>query len=172
MVQGLSSAKGVLALLGEQDNVVVLFALKRLVALMDTFWHEVSAELPLIEELAASDTLADETRRLASLVASQVYFHLGDYSNSVSHALAAGTAFDATTRSLFTDTILSRCIDTYVAYQETPESERAELPSKLEELFVSLTKSWVIENETQADLKEMVGFTVRARRLDFLEKVM
>ncbi|KAL7699549.1 proteasome regulatory non-ATP-ase subunit 2 [Lotmaria passim] len=172
MVQGLSSAKGVLALLGEQDNVVVLFALKRLVALMDTFWHEVSAELPLIEELAASDTLADETRRLASLVASQVYFHLGDYSNSVSHALAAGTAFDATTRSLFTDTILSRCIDTYVAYQETPESERAELPSKLEELFVSLTKSWVIENETQADLKEMVGFTVRARRLDFLEKVL
>ncbi|KPI89460.1 putative proteasome regulatory non-ATP-ase subunit 2 [Leptomonas seymouri] len=172
MVQGLSSAKGVLALLGEQDNVVVLFALKRLVMLMDTFWHEVSAELPLIEELAASDTLADETRRLASLVASQVYFHLSDYSNSVNHALAAGTAFDATTRSLFTDTILSRCIDTYVAYQETPESERAELPPKLEELFVSLTKSWVVENETLADMKEMVGFTVRARRLDFLEKVL
>ncbi|KPA85288.1 putative proteasome regulatory non-ATP-ase subunit 2 [Leptomonas pyrrhocoris] len=172
MVHGLSSAKGVLALLGEQDNVVVLFALKRLSALMDTFWHEVSAELPLIEELAASGTLADETRRLASLVASQVYFHLGDYSNSVNHALAAGTAFDATTRSLFTDTILSRCIDTYVVFQETPESERAELPPKLEELFVSLTKSWVMENETVADLKEMVGFTVRARRLDFLEKVL
>jgi 26S proteasome regulatory subunit N2 len=172
MVQGLSSAKGVLALLGEQDSVVVLFALKRLSSLMDTFWHEVSAELPLIEELAASDTLADETRRLASLVASQVYFHLGDYSNSVNHALAAGTAFDATTRSLFTDTILSRCIDTYVAYQETPESERGALPPKLEELFVSLTKSWVVENESLADLKEMVGFTVRARRLDFLEKVL
>lgn len=172
MVQGLSSAKGVLALLGEKDNVVVLFALKRLASLMDTFWHEVSAELPLIEELAASDTLADETRRLASLVASQVYFHLGDYTNSVNHALAAGTAFDATTRSLFTDTILSRCIDTYVTYQETPESEREELPPKLEELFVSLTRSWVAENETLADLKEMVGFTVRARRLDFLEKVL
>lgn len=172
MVQGLSSAKAVLALLSEAENLVVLFALKRLSSLMDTFWHEVSAKLPLIEELAASEKLADETRRLASLVASQVYFHLGDYSNSVKHALAAGTAFDATTRSLFTDTILSRCIDTYVAYQETPESERAELPPKLEELFVSLTKSWVMENETMADLKEMVGFTVRAFRLDFLEKVL
>ncbi|KAG5474417.1 hypothetical protein LSCM1_03199 [Leishmania martiniquensis] len=172
MVQGLSSAKAVLALLSEQENLVVLFALKRLSSLMDTFWHEVSAELPLIEELAASEKLADETRRLASLVASQVYFHLGDYSNSVKHALAAGTAFDATTRSLFTDTILSRCIDTYVAYQEAPEGERAELPPKLEELFVSLTRSWVLENETMADLKEMVGFTVRALRLDFLEKVL
>ncbi|KAG5474750.1 hypothetical protein GH5_04052 [Leishmania sp. Ghana 2012 LV757] len=172
MVQGLSSAKAVLALLSEQENLVVLFALKRLSSLMDTFWHEVSGELPLIEELAASEKLADETRRLASLVASQVYFHLGDYSNSVKHALAAGTAFDATTRSLFTDTILSRCIDTYVVYQETPESERAELPPKLEELFVSLTRSWVMENETLADLKEMVGFTVRALRLDFLEKVL
>ncbi|KAG5498337.1 hypothetical protein JIQ42_03143 [Leishmania sp. Namibia] len=172
MVQGLSSAKAVLALLSEQENLVVLFALKRLSSLMDTFWHEVSGELPLIEELAASEKLADETRRLASLVASQVYFHLGDYSNSVKHALAAGTAFDATTRSLFTDTILSRCIDTYVVYQETPETERAELPPKLEELFVSLTRSWVMENETLADLKEMVGFTVRALRLDFLEKVL
>ncbi|KAG5500502.1 hypothetical protein JKF63_03596 [Porcisia hertigi] len=172
MVQGLSSAKAVLALLSEQDNLVVLFALKRLSSLMDTFWHEVSAELLLIEELAASEKLADETRRLASLVASQVYFHLGDYSNSVKHALAAGTAFDATTRSLFTDTILSRCIDTYVVYQETPLSEREPLPPKLEELFVSLTKSWVLENETLADLKEMVGFTVRALRLDFLERVL
>ncbi|CAJ1030076.1 putative HEAT repeat/26S proteasome regulatory subunit RPN2 C-terminal domain containing protein [Leishmania utingensis] len=172
MTQVLSSAKAVLALLSEEENLVVLFALKRLSSLMDTFWHEVSAKLPLIEELAASEKLADETRRLASLVASQVYFHLGDYSNSVKHALAAGTAFDATTRSLFTDTILSRCIDTYVVYQETPESEREELPPKLEELFVSLTKSWVLENETTADLKEMVGFTVRALRLDFLEKVL
>ncbi|KAG5475090.1 hypothetical protein CUR178_04540 [Leishmania enriettii] len=172
MVQGLSSAKAVLALLSEQENLVVLFALKRLSSLMDTFWHEVSGELHLIEELAASEKLADETRRLASLVASQVYFHLGEYSDSVKHALAAGTAFDATTRSLFTDTILSRCIDTYVVYQETPERERAELPPKLEELFVSLTRSWVMENETLADLKEMVGFTVRALRLDFLEKVL
>ncbi|KAK7194777.1 proteasome regulatory non-ATP-ase subunit 2 [Novymonas esmeraldas] len=172
MVQGLSSAKAVLALLSEEDNVVVLFALKRLSALMDTFWHEVSGELAYIESLAASTRLADETRRLASLVASQVYFHLGDYSRSMNQALAAGTAFDATTRSLFTDTILSRCIDTYVEYQETAESERGELPPRLETLFVSLTRSWVLENETMAALKEMVGFTVRARRLDFLETVL
>lgn len=172
MAHGLSSAKGVLSLLGEKDSMVVFFALTRLSALMDTFWYEVSADLALIEELAASESLSTETRQLASLVASQVYFHLGDYGNSVMYALNAGTAFDGTTRSLFTDTILSRCIDTYVQHQEAPEGERPELPPKLEELFVSLTKAWVLENESAEEVKEMVGFTVRSRRLDFLEKVL
>lgn len=44
-----SSAKGVLSLLRESDNAIILFALRQLNDLMDTFWCEISADLPIIE---------------------------------------------------------------------------------------------------------------------------
>lgn len=229
MVHMISSAKGVLALLRESDNAILLFALKRLVDLMDTFWCEIASDLPLVEELNESASLTEETRKLAALVASQVYFHLGAFDESVHYALAAGNAFDGTKRSLFTDTILSRCIDLYVENQERREAAESaavvganntttaadaaggggggvgssdaasvaavgspvtnntnanantntnaatvapELDPRLEELFVSLTRAWIIENESLAQVKEIVGFTIRARRLDFLERVL
>lgn len=171
MVQMMSSSKGILALLREKDNAILLFALRRLMELMDTFWCEVAADLPLIEELYESTSLTLETRKLAALVASQVYFHLGAYDESVHFALAAGNAFDGSMRSLFTDTILSRCIDQYVARQERPEELREPVDPRLEDLFVSLTKSWILKDESE-EIRELVGFTIRARRLDFLETVL
>lgn len=209
MVQTVSSAKGVLALLRESDNAVLLFALKRLLALMDTFWCDIASDIPLIEELHESASLTEETRNLAALVASQVYFHLGVLDDSVHFALAAGSAFDGSKRSLFTDTILSRCIDQYVEYQEHHQraadaallsqgshaaaaggneeggssstaaaaaaasaAGQTQLDPRLETLFVSLTNSWVLEHEGPSEVKEIVGFTIRARRLDFLERVL
>lgn len=169
---GVSSARGVLSLLRETDNSILLFALKRVCELMDTYWHEISIDLPLIVELNESESLTTETRQLAALVASYVYFHLGELDDSVQSALAAGPAFDGSKRSLFTDTILSRCIDMYVQYQESPEDSRLPIDPKLEALFVSLTQQWMLQDESMNEVKEMVGFTIRARRLDFLERVL
>ncbi|EPY24234.1 26S proteasome regulatory subunit N2 [Strigomonas culicis] len=169
---GVSSAKAALALLHDTDNSVLVFALKRVVQLMDTYWCEASAELPIIEELYESASLTDEARQLAALAASQVYFHLGAYDESIHFALAAGNVFDGAVRSLYTDTLLSRCIDRYVAYQEQLPEARGELDPRLETLFVSLTRSWMLQGESVADVKEMVGFTIRARRIDFLERVL
>eukprot|EP00796_Vickermania_ingenoplastis_P008253 gene8253-5773_t len=165
---GVSSAKGTLALLREQDSSIVLFALERIDKLMETFWYEISSDLPIIEELHETSTLPEPTRKMAALVASRVYFHLGELDASVNFALAAGTAFDSTSRSLFTDTILCRCIDQYVSHQENHK----ELDPRLETLFISLTQTWVLQNETFEDVKEMIGFTLRARRLDFLSTVL
>ncbi|KEG11805.1 proteasome regulatory non-ATPase subunit 2 [Trypanosoma grayi] len=170
MVLGLSSSKGVLALLRESDPDVLQFALKRLRELVDTYWYEISSDLALIEELHESSDLTEETRRLAALVASHVYFHLGVYNESVHFALAAGPAFNYVERSLFTDTILSRCIDQFVQYQEQPEGSRGELDPRLECLFTALTNKWIMQDDTP--VKELVGFTIRARRLDFLHKVL
>lgn len=168
MTLKVSSAKGTLALLREGDGSVVQFALQRLDKLMETFWFEISGDLPIIEELHDTPSLPEETRKMAALVASRVYFHLGEFDSSVHFALAAGTAFDSTKRSLFTDTILCRCIDLYVQTQEKHE----ELDPRLETLFISLTQSWVLQNESFEDVKEMIGFTLRARRLDFLGTVL
>lgn len=170
MTIGLSSSKGVLALLGDFDPAVRHFALKRLLELVDTYWYEISTELPQIEELYESKNLMEETRMLAALVASQVYFHLGAYKESVHFALRAGSAFNHVERSLFTDTILSCCIDQFVEYNEKPEDARGELDPRLEELFTTLTETWIKRDDTP--VRELVGFTIRARRLDFLEKVL
>ncbi|CCW62320.1 unnamed protein product [Phytomonas sp. EM1] len=166
------SAKAVLALLRDSNESVILFALKRLVDLMDTFWCEVAADLPLIEELQESENLSLKTRKLAALVTSQVYFHLGAYDDSVHHALQAGEAFDGMPRSLFTDTILSRCIDQYIEQQELKEGEPQKTDPRLETLFVSLTKQWVQNDDSMDEAKELVGLTILARRLDFLEIVL
>ncbi|KAH8609694.1 putative HEAT repeats protein [Trypanosoma vivax] len=170
MVAGLSSSKGVLSLLRESDPDVLQFALKRLRTLVDTFWYEISTDLSLIEELNESSDLAEETRQTAALIASHVYFHLGAYNESVNYALAAGPAFNYVERSLFTDTILSRCIDQFVLSQEQPEETRGKLDPRLESLFTALTNKWILQEDTP--VKELVGFTIRARRLDFLEKVL
>ncbi|RNF10697.1 putative proteasome regulatory non-ATP-ase subunit 2 [Trypanosoma rangeli] len=170
MVVGLSSSKGVLALLGESDPDVLQFALKRLRELVDTYWYEISPDLPLIEELHESSDLSEDTRMLAALVASHVHFHLGAYNDSVHFALEAGTAFNYVERSLFTDTILSCCIDQFVQYQEQPEETRGKLDPRLDNLFTALTNKWILQEGTP--VRELVGFTIRARRLDFLEKVL
>lgn len=170
---GVSSAKGNLALLRESDSSIILFALQRLEKLMETFWYEVSGDLTLIEEICENNSLPDDTRKLAALVASRVYFHLGALDASVNFALSAGNAFDSTKRSLFTDTILCRCIDQYILHQEANEKgSPIVVDPRLETLFISITQSWVIQNETFDDVKEMIGFTLRARRLDFLSTVL
>ncbi|EKG06285.1 proteasome regulatory non-ATPase subunit 2, putative [Trypanosoma cruzi] len=170
MVVGLSSSKGILALLNETDADVIQFALKRLLELVDTYWYEISPDLPLIEELHESCDLSEETRMLAALVASNVHFHLGAYNDSVHFALEAGTAFNYMERSLFTDTILSCCIDQFVQYQEQPEETRGKLDPRLDSLFTALTNKWILQEGTP--VRELVGFTIRARCLDFLEKVL
>lgn len=170
MTACLSSSKGILALLRDSDPEILQFALQRLRGLVDTYWYEISSELSPIEELSESKNLSENTRMLAALVASHVYFHLGAYKESVHFALRAGTAFNYVERSLFTDTILSCCIDQFVQNQEEPESTRPKLDSRLETLFTALTNTWIMQKDTP--VRELVGFTIRARRLDFLEKVL
>lgn len=166
---GVSSAKGTLSLLQEQDNTIITFALQQLDKLMDTYWHEISGSLSDIEAIHVSPSVPEETRQFAALIASRVYFHLGEFDQSVNFALAAGKAFDSTKRSLFTDTILCRCIDQYVQHQKSQDSV---LDPRLETLFIALNESWVLQNETLEDVKEMIGFALHARRVDFLRRIL
>jgi len=54
-------------------------------------------------------------RQLAALVLSKVYYHLEEYNDSMTFALAAGDLFKLDAPGEFEETIISKCIDQYIA---------------------------------------------------------
>ena len=100
-----STASGLLAMLSEPSPALVSAALTRLLAVVDTSWHEVAESLPDLEAIAeggsaatAADaedagpglSLDDASRRTAAAIASRVYFHLEEPVQSLRLALDAG----------------------------------------------------------------------------------
>jgi len=47
-------------------------------------------------------------RKLAALVASKVYFHLGSFEDSLTYALGAEDMFDVNSRTEYVDTIIGK----------------------------------------------------------------
>ena len=192
-MSGLSSIKGLLSLLRETDEVIVSFALGRINDLLDEFWYEMGpTDISLVEEHYENSSATQETRELAAIIASRTYFHLGAYDDAVEYALAAGARFRSE-RSLFSDTILACCIDLYVKQREaaalqgvvlgasasTGEAAAASaaeadaaVDPRLASLFTTLADQWQADEHFAVGVKELVGFFIRARRLDLLEKVL
>jgi 26S proteasome regulatory subunit N2 len=54
-------------------------------------------------------------RQLASLVLAKVFYHLGEYDESMNFALGAGDLFKLDRAGEFEETIISKCIDTYIS---------------------------------------------------------
>lgn len=66
------------------------------------FYHTqpvLTSELILRESLYESDDLPNETRHSAALLASKVYYFLGEYDEALSFALGAGSAFQTEARA-------------------------------------------------------------------------
>lgn len=74
-------------------------------------------------------------RQLAALVCAKVYYHLQAYNESMSFALAAGDLFRLDAPGEFEETIISKCVDQYIAVsssRHTPTKHTkvdAELPA-------------------------------------------
>jgi 26S proteasome regulatory subunit N2 len=118
MVRPQFTATGALALLSEPDVVFKQHALKALNPLVPQFWAEISEHIasmsvckachlcPLLtnffnrrEALYESSDLSKEARDLAALLASKVYYFLGESDEALSFALGAGNAFEAEART-------------------------------------------------------------------------
>lgn len=54
-------------------------------------------------------------RELAAIVASKVYYHLQEYNESMAFALGAGKYFKLDHPGEYEDTIISKCVDTFIA---------------------------------------------------------
>ncbi|KAK5993000.1 26S proteasome non-ATPase regulatory subunit 1 [Cladobotryum mycophilum] len=110
---GLVSATGVLAFLSDEEPELKVFALQTLNDDIDTIWTEVAGSLSQIEALYEDESFSE--RQLAALVLAKVYYHLQAYNDSMVFALAAGDLFKLDAPSEFEETIISKCVDQYIA---------------------------------------------------------
>lgn len=139
---GLISATGVVGFLSESDPELQIFALKKLNEEIDSLWTEVAGSVGRIEALYEDEHFPE--RELAALVAAKVYYNLQEYDESMVFALGAGKLFDINREGEFEDTIISRCVDTYIALSTvnstaTPASTISQAPAQLTTAFPSTT---------------------------------
>ena len=121
VVPSLTSVAGVTALLDEQVPKLQSYALQKLNKLVDRFWTELADAVARIEELYEDESFTD--RRLAALVASKVYFYLGEFEDALNFALGAEALFDVDQRNEYIETVVSKAIDQYVASAATHRQE-------------------------------------------------
>lgn len=110
---GFPSAAGLVGFLSEPDHALQVFALERLNADIDSIWTEVSGSVGQIEALYEDESFPN--RELAALVAAKVYYQLQEYNESMVFALGAGKLFNLDHPGEFEETIVAKCIDTYIA---------------------------------------------------------
>lgn len=159
-----------LALLDEEDPSLKFYALKSLDSVVNEFWPEISNSLVDIEELYDDESF--EGRNLAALVASKVYYSLGDYESSVKFILASGNQFDVNEDSEFVETIVSKCIEKYVELRknsfEKAETGSVENDSKLKNIFEKMLVKCVNDN----NLNIAIGISLESCRLDVIDQLI
>lgn len=135
---GLTSAAGVVGFLSEPDHELQIFALRKLNEQIDSLWTEVAGSVGEIEALYEDPSFPE--RELAALVAAKVYYNLQEYNESMVFALGAGKLFDLDHEGEFEDTIISKCVDTYIALSGTSLlSSSSQPPPQLTTAFPSTT---------------------------------
>ncbi|KAI9762783.1 MAG: proteasome regulatory particle base subunit [Chaenotheca gracillima] len=139
---GLTSAAGLVGFLSEPDPDLQVFALRTLNDEVDLLWTEVADSVGQIEALYEDESFPE--RELAALVTAKVYYHLQEYNESMVFALGAGKLFNLDAAGEFEDTIISKCVDTYIALSAmhnpaTPASTVNQPPPQLTAAFPQST---------------------------------
>ncbi|KAI9782546.1 MAG: proteasome regulatory particle base subunit [Peltula sp. TS41687] len=135
---GLTSAAGLVGLLVEPVPQLRTYALRKLIEEVDILWPEVADTVGTIEALYEDETFPE--RELAALVVAKIYYHLQEYNESMVFALAGRKFFDLDRGGEFEDTIISKCVDTYIAlsamrHSSAPETSTQHLPPQLTTAF-------------------------------------
>jgi len=166
---GLTSAGGIIALLDESEEELKIYALQKLNTLVDQFWAEISDAVSKIEILYEDEYFPQ--RKLSALVASKVYYHLGEFDDSLTFALGAEELFDASSKSEYVETIISKCIDKYISLRlkqyEDPTSS-VQIDSRLQDVVERMFQRCYDDGE----FKQAIGIALEARRLDIIEQAI
>ena len=138
---GLTSAAGVVGFLSEADTELQIFALQKLDEQIDSLWTEVAGSVGEIEALYENESFPE--RQLAALVASKVYYNLQEYNESMIFALGAGKLFNLDKEGEYEDTIISKCVDTYIALSasQKPETSGSNVNQSPSQLITSFPTS-------------------------------
>ena len=174
----ISSSTGLLAMLEEEEAELKAFALNKLNACVSDFWAEISESLPDIESLYEDESFS--ARPLAALVASKVYYYLGELSDALTFALGARALFDVDEPSEYVETLLSKAIDTYCAgfvarseaqaRVEGGEAAEAEVP--IDARLIELVERMIDSSLARSAHQSVMGIAIEARRLDMVERVL
>ncbi|KAG9097187.1 proteasome regulatory particle base subunit [Ceratobasidium sp. UAMH 11750] len=118
VAQSQTSASGVLALLAEPELLLKQHAILKPNGLVPDFWAEISEDVFTIETLSESQELSNKAHETAALVASKVYYYLGQYDDALSFAPRAGAVFEAERKlegsEEYVETTVSKAIDRYI----------------------------------------------------------
>ncbi|KAF9229179.1 26S proteasome regulatory complex non-ATPase subcomplex Rpn2/Psmd1 subunit [Gyrodon lividus] len=166
-----SSAAGVLALLSEPDPVFKQHALKSLHPLVPQFWPEVSEHIALIESFYESEQLSKDARDLAALLASKVYYYLGEYDEALSFALGAGSAFQVESREHtsgeYVETIVSKAIDRYIKQRSDEALVGTKIDLRLQSIIEAIFQRCIDEEE----YRQVIGIALESHRFDIISRV-
>lgn len=171
----LSSSVGLLALLEEEAHEIKAHALSKLDAVVPDFWAEISEALPDIESLHEDEAFPQ--RKLAALVASKVYYFLGELGDALTYALGAAELFDVDEGSEFTDTLLTKAIDEYCSLFVRRAEQQAKGDSSVPEVVIDPRLVDLVERMVESSISKRcyqaaIGISFEAQRLDIIERVL
>merc|ERR1711871_198423 len=127
------SAGGILALLNEDDDTLKKYALEKLDMIVDDFWPEISQQLDQI--LMMQEDSGFGSQQLAALLASKVFYHLGEITEAVNYALLAGQLFDISSSSKYVETLVATCISEYIKQRKEGAEVNPALVDVVERMF-------------------------------------
>lgn len=165
-VETLSSASGLLSLLDEEERELQYYGLSQLDTVTDKFWAEISDSISKIEILYEDESF--EHRQLAALVASKIYFHLGEFDDALNFALGAGDLFDLEDISIYVQTVVNHAIDKYIELRSTVKSDATPVDPKLEYVVERMVERCF----TTKEYAQVIGIAIEANRLDILERAL
>ncbi|EGG01079.1 uncharacterized protein MELLADRAFT_50220 [Melampsora larici-populina 98AG31] len=180
-MSAVTSASGILTLLDEDDVELKTYALQQLDSLVYEFWAEVADGISKIEVLYEDDRLSASTRSLAALVASKVYYHLGDLAESLQFALGAGDRFEVQrvgtigTDGEFVETVVSECIDAYVtlstAHEQSSSDSMTSAPAAIDPRMSGIVERMFNRCIEAGEYRQALGIALESRRLDIIESI-
>ncbi|CAE6469908.1 unnamed protein product [Rhizoctonia solani] len=183
VAQPRTSAAGILALLAEPELEIKQRALLELISLVPDFWAEISEEISAIEALSESSDITPAARENAALVASKVYYYLGQYDDALSFALRSGNAFEAESTqeksAEYTETIVSNAIDRYIAQRVefSNATDPSTLPNsgadsdKIDPRLRSIIERIFTLAIEGGDVRQALGVALESSRLDIVTRI-
>lgn len=194
----MTSASGIISLLEEDRPELKSFALSKLNDIVDEFWAEISEVIEKIEVLYEDESF--QMRKLASLVASKVYYHLGSFegkllcgmvqsygcrmafknhpftiyfqfiTDSLTYALGAEDLFDVNDYSEYISTIIAKCIDHYTKLRVKKLTSNEVV--KIDPRLEDIVNRMFKRCYDDGQYKQAIGIAMETRRMDIFERAI
>jgi len=151
-----------LQLLNEPSDAVKGKVLKRLEPILTDCWPVAAEYVQTVDQLAENPDFPE--RKLAALVASKIYYHLGDHRVALEFALKAGDLFNVWETDEYVETMISEALDKYIEERKEAADELA--PDERLQDIVNRMFQRCIET---GNYKDAVAMAMETSRIDQLQ---